>query len=189
MKMRSKKCQSWAKVKANRTRSSQINRSPSIERFAPACKFLWTFRNCFNRMTILLFQLLRNKNLPKTSIFQETAFDRLNQWCASLHQLFSQFEGNNLRLRKKNTGMKNIHAGVHIYLSGIIASRMCNAVVQHQTASACISLLLLIVHYCPISVICRTRVRTSFANVLCHRPQEIRCFRVPLSRSLHLRRG
>ena len=79
MKMRSKKCQSWAKVKANRTRSSQINRSPSIERFAPACKFLWTFRNCFNRMTILLFQLLRNKNLPKTSIFQETAFDRLNQ--------------------------------------------------------------------------------------------------------------
>ena len=51
------------------------------------CKFLWTFRTCFNRMTILLFQILRNKNLPKTSIFQETAFDRLNQWCASLHQL------------------------------------------------------------------------------------------------------
>ena len=89
MKIRSKKCQSWAKPIANRTRSSQINRSPSIERFAPACKFLWTFRNCFNRMTILSFQLLRNKHLPKTSIFQETAFNRLNQWCASLHQLFS----------------------------------------------------------------------------------------------------
>ena len=51
MKIRSKKCQSWAKPIANRTRSSQINRSPSIERFAPACKFLWTFRTCFNRMT------------------------------------------------------------------------------------------------------------------------------------------
>ena len=89
MKMRSKKCQSWAKVIVNRTRSSQINRSPSIERFASACKFLWTFRTCFNRMTILLFQLLRNKNLPKTSIFQETAFNRLDQWCASLHQLVS----------------------------------------------------------------------------------------------------
>ena len=89
MKIQSKKCQSWAKPIANRTRSSQINRSPSIERFASACKFLWTFRTCFNRMTILLFQLLRNKNLPKTSIFQETAFDRLNQWCASLHQLVS----------------------------------------------------------------------------------------------------
>ena len=98
---------------------------------APACKFLWIFRTCFNRMTILLFQLLRKKNLPKTSIFQETAFNRLSQWCASppsVSRTFFPFNRNNLRLRKKDTGMKNIHAGVHIDFSAIIASVMSNAV-------------------------------------------------------------